>query len=789
MELLHQCRDKSLEFYASLFLQMLEQADNQLFEMAEKAGNNRDQTRFFEAMQEVRGKSSGMTRLFDTELAQIFDNFLQQQGTASADDEDDDELNLDNLSLVDKEDLEDSLAISIIVNKANNRFSEELWKLNRRIAVLRGGAAVDDESNPIGPTAVCNAFRVALKNLEIENAIVINLYKLFGKLLLKNGKRHLDSINSLLKDGGVLPNISYSLVKQQISSRGKKKEGEDAEPEKEQAEEATPAPPAPSAPEPPPKSGPEPSPEPHPQARADRSQQTSGNVSDLAIKDGNFDVFGDQRSSDQQELISNIRRLQSKLFPNGNRRATASGVNYGEIATDGLGGEDTFSETDYAFALTAVQEKSVGKLPTVNDRRRKMRSIDEVERHLIDQLSSLSQGTDRRKMRGADADVIDLVGLLFNYMLDDPKLPATVKTLLSHLHTPFLKVALIDREFFSRPEHPARRLLNAMAGTAVRWMVDEDGERTVYPKLQNVVETILKEFVDDISLFDDLLADFSRFATNLSKRASLAEKRSQEAEKGLERLARARTTATREVADRLKDKEVPEVTRALLENPWTDFLSFHLLRHGDEGAAWENALKVIDGVIWSVQPVADNADVERFKKIQSKLESSIRFGLVTIGYDSQKSNELLAGLADAQEQALKGVQKTETDTATQQLVEEVRESSADTVVVAPVEEDEPLSSEEQLLDDNLQSIDFGTWFEFDDPAGEDEAQMLKLAWYSPVSAHYMFVNKAGIKSKVIPRVELVRGLSRGLVREVEVDSRSFMERALESIFKSLKIGS
>ena len=52
---------------------------------------------------------------------------------------------------------------------------------------------------------------------------------------------------------------------------------------------------------------------------------------------------------------------------------------------------------------------------------------------------------------------IDLVGMLFEYMLSDEHLPDSVKALLSYLHTPFLKIAFIDKDFFEQPEHPARK--------------------------------------------------------------------------------------------------------------------------------------------------------------------------------------------------------------------------------------------------------------------------------------------------------------------------------------------
>jgi hypothetical protein len=83
-------------------------------------------------------------------------------------------------------------------------------------------------------------------------------------------------------------------------------------------------------------------------------------------------------------------------------------------------------------------------------------------------------------------------------------------------------------------------------------------------------------------------------------------------------------------------------------------------------------------------------------------------------------------------------------------------------------------------------IEFGTLFEFDRPG--QRPQQLKLAWFSRVSAHYMFVNQAGIKQIVETLPNLVSGLHTGTIRIVQPEKRSFMERAFTAIFKSLNLG-
>ena len=64
----------------------------------------------------------------------------------------------------------------------------------------------------------------------------------------------------------------------------------------------------------------------------------------------------------------------------------------------------------------------------------------------------------------ASEDTNNLVGLLFEYIRDDRNLSPPLKKLLGLLREPLLRIAQRDQNFFSCDSHPARRLLNVIAG-------------------------------------------------------------------------------------------------------------------------------------------------------------------------------------------------------------------------------------------------------------------------------------------------------------------------------------
>ena len=336
-----------------------------------------------------------------------------------------------------------------------------------------------------------------------------------------------------------------------------------------------------------------------------------------------------------------------------------------------------------------------------------------------------------------------------------------------------------------------------------------------YPPSKKTVETILRDFVDNIEIFDELLEDFIHFKENLEKRAKMVEKRNTESQQGLERLELSKQKAHDEIKQRLQKANATVSIINLLQKPWTDFLSFNLLRHGESSLAWQSALKVVDGVAWSVNPKESTDSKEDFHRRQHELEQSVTEGLEAIGYDQQASKELLLSLKEAHELSalesmaselkdlLPEIKKMEETTHTLEQEQEQKQAVTQAKVrppnVRPPNVDEPraetnssahnknippLSNEEKNMLAKLKDIAFGTWFEF--KRGKDAIQ-LKLAWFSRITSHYMFVDQSGIKQKVANQYDLARGMCSGEINIIEISEKSFMERAFEAVLETLKL--
>ena len=368
-----------------------------------------------------------------------------------------------------------------------------------------------------------------------------------------------------------------------------------------------------------------------------------------------------------------------------------------------------------------------------------------------------------------DADVIEIVGLLFEYMLNDEQLPDSVKALLSYLHTPFLRIALLDKAFFNSPQHPARQLLNALVAAGERWVEPEGKHKSeVYQQMKSVVQRILDDFDHDLRLFSQLAFDFNHYLRQHARRVRLAEQRAQQAARGEDKLKEIRLRVERYLQQKIADDELPPAVRTLLFEPWGNYLAFNLLRFGSGSEQWQTAAQVVDDILTYLHP--EGIDEQILWKLRDTLNERLGHGFQTVGYETEAGRQLVDALHAAhRERAQRGASGS-----------------------APrsVDIDAPLAASAPAADpiqDKLDHLEFGTWFVFLADRPRAEQLQAKLAWSNSRTQHYMFVNRLGQQSIVKTGAELVADIRAGRTRiRDQQETAPFFEKALERIVEQLR---
>ena len=756
------CQDMALSHLRPLMDRMFENADVALLDFAEKAESNMAQSLFFEAMSEVRKKRSAIERQFYTELKRGFSNFPctpEGQRQPAQDD-----MALGDLSLLDTEELETSVAARNAAGKLASRIMDRIFALKQRLSIVNGGDAIEENQIPGGPAWLGCAFQHAVEQLELENKVRIVFIALFDKYVLSKVDALFDEYNKRLIEHGILPNLRYEVRKQPGGVEIVETSSSDPS-----AEEA---------------------------AQADAEDtgddyQTPSEVAD--------DVFGRicelmlgqrNRTMSRPGGANNVTPITSGGSAAG---ASASGGYAGGYAGGNAGGNagSTGSAgTGGGSALVSQIHKLQSQIQSGTTTLSSSEFIEniEIDENLIDQLqNTLSEerekifgGIDRRKIPAADTNVIELVGMLFEYMLKEENLPNVVKALLSRLHTPLLKVAVVDHNFFTHAQHSARMLLNNMTSAGIRWVEDNQIGRGIFPKMKEIVDRILLDFEEDVGIFDALLEDFNKAVKDLDHRASLVETRTTEAADGQEKLQSARHRAQQEVRTRCQGKPVSVSTQEFLQRIWADKLTFILLRsqQGDESEDWQAATALTDRIIGSSLPPASEEQRSTRQQSLADFQKELRDATQTM-QQANKEN-LIGALFDTQTQALDAEVAVSEDHAQAQQASVADESAQQQEHAA---QNVSLSPEQEAMLENLKTVPFGTWFEFSDP--DKPRRQAKLSWRSTVTEKYMFVDHMGVKATIIPMHELADCMLNNSVRIVNTEKKPFVDRAMNAIHRML----
>ena len=416
-----------------------------------------------------------------------------------------------------------------------------------------------------------------------------------------------------------------------------------------------------------------------------------------------------------------------------------------------------------------------------------------------------------------DDDVISLVSMLFDFILEDRELPSAVKVLITRLQLPVLRVAIVDKSFFSRASHPARRLLNELSRATMGWNEHDDLRRDqLHALLEDIVEQLLAEAQPDAALFDSLNQRLAEFLRTEQRRAERIEQRTRDAEEGRARIQAARSEVAREINGLLVGRTLPVVLVDLLRDTWSQVMQMVFLREGGESMAWQQSLDTAMALVVSVEPV-DAAGRELRIEHNRQTEAALRSGLELLGLDAAAIVAQLQAVAHPQRAALALAEKPQlppenvapvVELPTQAPAADLSVAVADErepalqpepepVIVEAVHIEQPVLAQEELeapietVDDLpsvgaqrwIESLGTGCWFQLQ-PADGKASQRCKLAAIISFSGKYIFVNRNGLKVAEFGRQELARCFDEGRISLL--DENQLFDRALESVIGNLR---
>jgi len=207
----------------------------------------------------------------------------------------------------------------------------------------------------------------------------------------------------------------------------------------------------------------------------------------------------------------------------------------------------------------------------------------------------------------------------------------------------------------------------------------------------------------------------------------------------------------------------------LLRQGWQQVLYLTWLREGDDSGLWQQQVKVVDAVVWSVLEHREQAALEKLKDLSPKLLKTLHSGLSQISYDAVETKQLLVKFRDVHQQLLKGLQTERVAVEPEQPAEPAQPETV------------PELPENHFLVKKCSQLAPGQWIEIQD---DGEPRRAKLAANIRAGVKMVFTNRRGIKVQEFSAYTLAVALHNGTVKLIE--EGALFDRALEAVIGDLR---
>jgi hypothetical protein len=694
---------------------------------------------------------------------------------------------MDALELVGDGDLDETLKFNDMANKLRIYCEDELVALDQRVGVLLGDADLPAKDNPFSPQVICDAFKHACRELEVDTGVRRALLKLFDDHVLDDIRAVYKAVNALLVRNAILPQVRYSIARNQ-----------------------------------------------------ERPQQAPGapGASGAAAMPGTAPAT-DMAGVSAQDLFAVLQRLATgNAMPLAQPGAFAAPVGavgavgavgvvgpVGNVGPPESGSTPVLKGTELLSSLTRIQ---IGDLSALDGGPLLVSAGAPGTTNVLHQLKGTSVGAG---MDQVDLLTLDIIAMLFDQLFDDPNVPDGVKALIGRLQIPMLKVAIADKSFFSTKSHPARRLLDTVGEIALRLPADFGASSPLFTRLQDILQLLIDGFQDDVEVFTQAREQLHALLAEEDHRIEVETRFEAKRVEEMENLALARSVAQEAVKSRVRAHNLPGPVSEFLAQQWLKLLLLIHVKEGKEGRAWSSALAVMDQLIWSVEPKATIEDQRRLGAMIPQLIRYLTAGMKSAGIDESVRDSFLGHLMKYHTLAIGTAGRTGTeptpsvrtaDSPPPQAAAPILQSAGSAAIqqappesldfTAPITVRNPYGSGEVSVENDdldftaaaegararreesvrkaLDTLSKGSWVEFSDPASPTVRRTARLIFVSPRGSRYLFAtDRAGKETIQCTRAEVARRLRLGeVVRLDKPPEESLFDRIIGGLLGKLRGG-
>ena len=674
--LLSECREIARTRLSEVIAGALSKIDEDLFQLADKSKDGREQRMYMDAMTSVRAHRGEIQAKFNECFMDIYNKRLDATRAPLKHEKPDPFADFGGieLSLVSDSIIESGIVIDKLAKGVKNAVdNDEMLGIRARFGLLVGRDTLADNDNPMSPEVIFEALKLACNHIPGDRELKQTLLTAFQPYLQRSITQVYHAVNQSLVAHEILPRIRHAVqsasdpmgASQRMMGMGAS------------------------------------------QRMAPLSQTGRMGTLGSAERSG---WLGGSVGNEQATIAALLAGLSQ-----GQASARMEGMRMMADPTRFPEGQGTIPVNQHLLeALAGLQTEAnlasdAGFLAPGY-----LRALDSA---LISKGTPLDQVT------------IELVSVVFDFLDKNDKLAEVIKGQISRLQIVAVKAALLDRSFFARREHPMRLLLDRMAeaGCDPTISLGEDG--AFMRGVKSLVDDLTVHFRDDVVVFETALKELeSLISLERAARESAAQAQAV-ALASAEARHSAILSARADLAARLRPA-TPGFIREFLEQVWVKVLVESQVQNlaGDDSVA--TRLGMAADLIWSVEPKS-RPDVPTLAGVLPKMVRGLMRGAVWAGMTDVARGEFFNQLMRAHTAAISAAKIATVEAPSTPVPSQSADAPTElkdvTVQAAPTD-----NYERQVA--NLVK---GDMVEFSD---QTQGDRYRLTWISPKRSFFLFIH-------------------------------------------------
>ena len=259
---------------------------------------------------------------------------------------------------------------------------------------------------------------------------------------------------------------------------------------------------------------------------------------------------------------------------------------------------------------------------------------------LLEELQLRKQALKQAATTPVERATIEIVALLFQSILTEDTIPASVRVWFARLQMPVLRVAVSEPDFFATVDHPARRLIDRMGSCVMGFDATTRAVGDILEKEIKRVVQVVEAYPDTgRRVFQTVLVEFEKFLEHYFKNENEASKKGVSLAQQVEQRETMAIQYTIELRKMLNEVPVQEGVREFLFQVWADVMARTALKSGIQGDATKAMKRAAADLIWSASAKVSRSERADVIRRLPPLLKTLRDGMDDAGIPVQRQDE------------------------------------------------------------------------------------------------------------------------------------------------------